>query len=191
PAEHRDAHPPRRLSRGCHRDRRALRLYSLRRAAAPCRARLSRPCGGDAARLLGCVPRNAWAGGAPRAADDAGEASLSPLRLSAGRRPPPRPRIGGRAAARPRCGGCPGHHPDAAETALAQRRPRRRHGARGGDAADCGVRWRSIMTASPATTERQERAAAWFAALRDRICAAFEAIEDEYAALRPAEGSAG
>jgi coproporphyrinogen III oxidase len=47
------------------------------------------------------------------------------------------------------------------------------------------------MTASPATAERQERAAAWFAALRDRICAAFEAIEDEYAALRPAEGSPG
>jgi coproporphyrinogen III oxidase len=29
--------------------------------------------------------------------------------------------------------------------------------------------------------ERRERAADWFAALRDRICAAFEAIEDEYA----------
>ena len=34
----------------------------------------------------------------------------------------------------------------------------------------------------PATeTERQECAAEWFAALRDRICTAFEAIEDEYA----------
>jgi coproporphyrinogen III oxidase len=30
-------------------------------------------------------------------------------------------------------------------------------------------------------SESQQRAAAWFAALRDRICAAFEAIEDEYA----------
>jgi len=30
-------------------------------------------------------------------------------------------------------------------------------------------------------SERQEQAAAWFAALRDRICAAFEKIEDEYA----------
>jgi coproporphyrinogen III oxidase len=29
--------------------------------------------------------------------------------------------------------------------------------------------------------DRQEKAAAWFAVLRDRICAAFEAIEDEYA----------
>jgi coproporphyrinogen III oxidase len=35
----------------------------------------------------------------------------------------------------------------------------------------------------PADTaaQRQEWAAAWFAALRDRICATFEAIEDEYA----------
>jgi coproporphyrinogen III oxidase len=30
-------------------------------------------------------------------------------------------------------------------------------------------------------TQRQRRAAAWFTALRDRICAAFEAIEDDYA----------
>ena len=27
---------------------------------------------------------------------------------------------------------------------------------------------------------RKERATAWFAELRDRICAAFEAIEDDY-----------
>src|SRR5437764_8932051 len=35
--------------------------------------------------------------------------------------------------------------------------------------------------ASFAADERQQRAGAWFGALRDRICAAFEAIEDEYA----------
>jgi coproporphyrinogen III oxidase len=43
----------------------------------------------------------------------------------------------------------------------------------------------------PPDPERCERAAAWFAVLRDRICAAFEAIEHEYAAARPAEGPAG
>jgi coproporphyrinogen III oxidase len=32
-----------------------------------------------------------------------------------------------------------------------------------------------------AAAERQQRAAAWFGALRDRICAAFESIESEYA----------
>ena len=31
--------------------------------------------------------------------------------------------------------------------------------------------------------ERQERATAWFEALRDRICAEFEAIEDAFAGL--------
>jgi coproporphyrinogen III oxidase len=31
------------------------------------------------------------------------------------------------------------------------------------------------------TTDRREQAVAWFEALRDRICAAFEAIEDDYA----------
>jgi len=43
----------------------------------------------------------------------------------------------------------------------------------------------------PADPERCDRAAAWFTALRDRICAAFEAIEDEFAAERPEEMAAG
>jgi coproporphyrinogen III oxidase len=42
-----------------------------------------------------------------------------------------------------------------------------------------------------ATAEHQARAAAWFGALRDRICAAFEAIEDAYCAARPGAGPAG
>jgi coproporphyrinogen III oxidase len=38
-----------------------------------------------------------------------------------------------------------------------------------------------------AAAERQQRAAAWFGALRDRICAAFESIENEYAGPGAAE----
>src|SRR6478609_9237349 len=51
----------------------------------------------------------------------------------------------------------------------------------------------SGMTGGPgeSTEFRKAQAAAWFAALRDRICAAFETIEDEYAAARPGDGGAG
>jgi coproporphyrinogen III oxidase len=45
------------------------------------------------------------------------------------------------------------------------------------------------MTAEP--IDAAEQAVGWFSALRDRICAAFEAIEDDYAAKRPDEGPAG
>ena len=40
-------------------------------------------------------------------------------------------------------------------------------------------------------SHRQGLACDWFAALRDRICAAFEAIEDDYVAAHPEAGSAG
>ena len=49
----------------------------------------------------------------------------------------------------------------------------------------------SQAAAFPPNPDRCDRAAAWFAALRDRICAAFEAIEDEFAAERPEDGPAG
>ena len=38
---------------------------------------------------------------------------------------------------------------------------------------------------------RQEAASVWFTELRDRICSAFEAIEDDNAAARPGAGQAG
>ena len=37
------------------------------------------------------------------------------------------------------------------------------------------------MSRRPTDRGRKAEAAAWFATLRDRICAAFEAIEDDYA----------
>jgi coproporphyrinogen III oxidase len=49
----------------------------------------------------------------------------------------------------------------------------------------------SQAAAFPPDPDRCDRAAAWFAALRDQICAAFEAIEDEFAAERPEDGPAG
>ena len=39
--------------------------------------------------------------------------------------------------------------------------------------------------------ERRDDAEDWFRGLRDRICAAFEAIEDEYSAAHPEKGEAG
>jgi coproporphyrinogen III oxidase len=49
------------------------------------------------------------------------------------------------------------------------------------------------MTHEPAPAcedGRREATARWFAQLRDRICAAFEAIEDEFVRDQPADGPA-
>jgi coproporphyrinogen III oxidase len=47
------------------------------------------------------------------------------------------------------------------------------------------------MSDDRAAEEQKARAVAWFAELRDRLCAVFEAIEDEYAAARPDEEAPG
>jgi coproporphyrinogen III oxidase len=50
----------------------------------------------------------------------------------------------------------------------------------------------TTVPAAPANLEdRKAQAVAWFAALRDRICAEFEAIEDAFVAQRPTAGPAG
>jgi coproporphyrinogen III oxidase len=49
----------------------------------------------------------------------------------------------------------------------------------------------SQAAAFPPDPDWCDRAVAWFAALRDQICAAFEAIEDEFATERPEDGPAG
>ncbi len=49
----------------------------------------------------------------------------------------------------------------------------------------------SIAPDFPPNPERSRRATAWFAELRDRICAEFEAIEDEFVAGRPQQAAAG
>jgi coproporphyrinogen III oxidase len=48
-----------------------------------------------------------------------------------------------------------------------------------------------VAAATPNFEDRKAQAMAWFAALRDRICAAFEAVEDELVAQRPDSGPAG
>src|SRR3546814_5438349 len=77
--------------------------------------------------------------------------------------------------------------PDQARPALCQCRDRRRHGIGRGPAPVAGLSPpRGTRTAETMTdttlaanlAERQQRAKTWFEALRDRICTAFEALED-------------
>ncbi len=49
----------------------------------------------------------------------------------------------------------------------------------------------TAATPTAIVEDRKAQAAEWFAALRDRICAAFEAIEDAYVVARPESGAAG
>jgi len=48
-----------------------------------------------------------------------------------------------------------------------------------------------MTDAAARVAARKEQAAAWFEVLRNRLCAAFEAIEDEYVAVHPESGPAG
>ena len=85
-----------------------------------------------------------------------------------------------------------GCDPLAPARAIAQRRACRRDRSFRGAAADrADSRTMNPSTNFPSDPERCARAAAWFAALRDRICAEFEAIEDEFAAERLEQGEAG
>jgi len=49
----------------------------------------------------------------------------------------------------------------------------------------------TAATQTAIVEDRKAQASEWFASLRDRICAAFEAIEDAYVAARPESGAAG
>src|SRR5713226_3200019 len=87
---------------------------------------------------------------------------------------------------------CAGHDPALPAGPLAQCCPRRGHRPRRGLAPDSPVSEAPIprtMTnldpvAFPPDPERCARTERWFTALRDRIAACFEAIEDEFASGR-------
>jgi coproporphyrinogen III oxidase len=49
----------------------------------------------------------------------------------------------------------------------------------------------SVTAAVPNIEDRKAQATAWFVALRDRICAVFETIEEELVVQQPASGPAG
>src|SRR5579883_84419 len=171
------------------RRRRHHRTVWLRARRPPVEARgdgLFRPRRDRTACVVGCVP--AIASGPAGAAFDQGPPPLSSLRLRPRRRAPARTRNRGRTAGGRRRRGCQRADSDAAGLALAQRRARRRVGARRGAAPD-GVAARDIAVSDAA--QQQAEAGRWFEELRDRLCAVFEAIEDEYASARPEEGAAG
>src|SRR5581483_150123 len=135
--------------------------------------------------LLGGLPGAAAPAGPPDPADDQGQGALPSLRVRAWRHSAAGAGIRGRAG-----GGAPGRGRAAArahagECPLAQRGDRGRGGAGRGVAADRALaRGVAAMTADAQKT----RAAEWFESLRDRLTAALEAVEDEYAARQGAAG---
>src|SRR5487761_1211821 len=168
------------------RHHRAVRLRARRPPIETRRNGLSRSRGDCAACVVGLV--SAVVSQPAGAAFDQGAPPLSSLCVRPRRRAPARARDRGRAAGGRRSRGRERVDTDAPGPARAQRGSRRGGRARRGAAPDRAAAGTGDMSDA---AQQQADAAQWFDELRDKLCAVFEAIEDEYAAARTDEGPAG